>query len=114
MKAYIPRLQRIYCGVITIGCQNRRHLNLPRDERGRMTALKGANAAPTSGSIRLVVRQLGMARRAERLRVTELGYSSSESRPTRGVRRADHSGKPSRCLEDPKWSIPNSTVPQQA
>jgi hypothetical protein len=73
MKAYIPRLQRIYCGVITIGCQSRRHLNLPRDERGRMTSLKGANTAPTSGSIRLVLRELGMARRAERLRVTELG-----------------------------------------
>ena len=77
-----------------------------------MTALKGANAAPTSGSIRLVVRELGMARRAERLRVTELGYYSSESRPTREVRRADHRGKPSRCLEYSKGRYPKWRKPQ--
>ncbi len=76
-----------------------------------MTALKGTNAAPTSGSIRLGVRELGMARRAERLRVTELGYYSSESRPTREARRAGHRGKPGRCLESskgryPKWRAP--------
>jgi len=78
MKAYIPRSQRIYGGVITIESQNRRLSNLPRDEREEMIFLKGANAAPTSGSIRLVVRELGMARRVERPRVTELGYYSSE------------------------------------
>ncbi len=77
-----------------------------------MTALKGANAAPTSGSIRLVVRELGMARRAERLRVTELGYYSSESRPTREGRRADHRGKPSRCLEYSKGRYPKWRTPQ--
>src|SRR5947209_18858498 len=77
-----------------------------------MTALKGANAAPTSGSIRLVVRELGMARRAERLRVTELGYYSSESRPTREARRADHRGKPSRCLEYSKGRYPQWRTPQ--
>src|SRR6266702_5573146 len=77
-----------------------------------MISLKGANAAPTSGSIRLVVRELGMARRAERLRVTELGYYSSESRPTREVRRADHRGKPSRCLEYSKGRYPQWRTPQ--
>ncbi len=77
-----------------------------------MIFLKGANAAPTSGSIRLALRELGMARRAERLRVTELGHYSSESRPTREVRRADHRGKPSRCLESSKGRYPKWRVPQ--
>lgn len=112
MKASILRLQRIYCGVITRGCQSRRHPNLPRDERGRMTALKGTNAAPTSGSRRLVLRERGMARRAERLRVTELGYYSSESRPTREARRAGHRGKPGRCLESSKGRYPKGRAPK--
>jgi hypothetical protein len=100
------------CGVVTIGCQNRRHPNLPRDERGRMTALKGTNAAPTSGSIRLVLRELGMARRVEKPRVTEFGYYSSESRPTREARRAGHRGKPGRCLESSTGRYPNWRTPK--
>jgi hypothetical protein len=33
MEAYIPRLQRINCGVTVIGWLSRRHLNFPHSER---------------------------------------------------------------------------------
>lgn len=33
MEAYIPRLQRIKCGVTVIGWLSRRHLNFPHGER---------------------------------------------------------------------------------
>ncbi len=33
MEAYIPRLQRINCGVTVIGWLSRRHLNFPHGER---------------------------------------------------------------------------------
>src|SRR6266568_2042977 len=50
-----------------------------------MISLKGANAAPTSDSIRLVLRELGMARRAERRhRSRSLGITRrSHARPGR-------------------------------
>ena len=39
-----------------------------------------------------------MARRAERLRVTELGSSSWKSRSTREAEKGGYRAKPSRCL----------------
>jgi hypothetical protein len=44
-----------------IGCQNRRHLNFPHGEREEMIFLKGTYEAPTSGSTRRSMRELGMA-----------------------------------------------------
>lgn len=44
-----------------IGCQSRRHLNFPHGEREEMIFLKGTYEAPTSGSIRRSMRELGMA-----------------------------------------------------
>jgi group II intron reverse transcriptase/maturase len=51
-----------------IGCQSRRHLNFPHGGRGEMISLKGTYEAPTSGSIRRSMRELGMAYPARAVR----------------------------------------------
>jgi hypothetical protein len=73
MQAYIPR-HNVCCEAALIGRQNRRRSNLPQSGRGGMTALKGADAAPTARSTRLSARECGMARRVARRRVTECPY----------------------------------------
>jgi len=60
----------------------RDRLNLLHGERVRMIHRKGADAAPTSRSTRLALREWGIARRTARCRATEPpSYSAEQANP---------------------------------
>src|SRR6266699_5252929 len=62
-----------------------------------MISLKGANEAPTSGSIRRTMRELGMAYPARAVRSRSLDSTRGSHAPPGRVRKSSTGGKPGRC-----------------